>query len=60
MEFICQEMKRMIMAKRRPLVSQIAILITDGRANTNTRKTIPYARDAKNEDIIIIALGYYI
>ena len=53
-------MKDMVILKRRSSLSQIAIIITDGKANMNTAQTIPNAQAAKDKDITIIALGCYV
>ena len=38
-------------------VPNLAIVITDGMSNENEDKTIPYANDAKNDGIIVLAVG---
>ena len=53
-------MKNMVVAKRRSVLAQIAIVITDGRSNVNRGLTISNAQEAKDEDITIIALGFNI
>ena len=41
----------------RPDVDNIAIVITDGQSNRNSKKTIPKADKARNEGIHIYAIG---
>lgn len=41
----------------RPNVPNVAIIITDGISNINSRRTIPEADKAKDDDIRIFAIG---
>ena len=50
-------MHEMVMQQRRSSVSQVAILITDGKSNINTGSTIPNAVAAKDDNIELVTLG---
>ena len=50
-------MHDMVLATRRSSLKQITILLTDGKSNRNSANTIPYANDAKADDITMIVLG---
>ena len=41
----------------RPDVDNVAIVLTDGQSNRNSKKTIPYADAARNEGIHIYGIG---
>ena len=47
---------------KRPGVTKVVFLVTDGRSNVETRKTIPNANLLKNTgvEIFVVAVGSYI
>ena len=54
-----EDMRTKVFTQRgdRPNVPNIAILITDGESNIEEWKTIPNARKAKNDGIIMLVVG---
>ena len=53
-------MRESIELTKRLTVPQVAIIITDGKANKRKLDTIPSATQAKDDGIMMIALGRHV